>query len=188
MPAPHTHRVKPVGSQVGKTPKGQVYAGEGSRLQDQHKGQEWRGLPPHLASAASSGLSLARTGGRPPEDGREEPPGTAASLKAAAVPASQVSVRGGVPRAGGHICRAWLLPLPTWPAKAAAPLRTVGAAAVPSTPHRSGTGWGCKGTDSCVSCPCSPSPVRSRLGGRGGRDGGMTNPSCPSFSQGMGGS
>lgn len=94
MPAPHTHRVKPVGSQVGKTPKGQVYAGEDLDSRVSTKVRSGEGCPPHLASAASSGLSLARTGGRPPEDGREEPPGTAASLKAATVPASQVSVRG----------------------------------------------------------------------------------------------
>lgn len=49
-------RVKLAGDLVKKTPRGLVYKkGEGSRLQGQHKGLEWRKLfSPHLVAFLKS--------------------------------------------------------------------------------------------------------------------------------------
>lgn len=77
---PHTHRLKCAGDLVKTTPRGLVYKeGECSRLQGQHKGQEWKKVPPPPTSVAflkpvSQALAQPGLDGGPSENnGREGP-------------------------------------------------------------------------------------------------------------------
>lgn len=178
-PLPHP-QVKLVGDKV-ETPRARPTRREGSRLQAQHGGQEWRELSPppsplRLFSKPFPGLSPTRTG-----CGLCEWQGEAGgSLGGSSGPRTAVPASWCVGGGGG-----------AWGAGTQGPYRAAGTSVEPgSCPphgrqrlgHFSGhgagapgsrppsppppvpSGWGCKGLTACVSCPSSLSPTCCRLG------------------------
>lgn len=165
------------------TPKGLVRGrGEGSRLQGQHKCQEWKlspSLGPPLRVCLSQASAQPGLASRPSENGRRSPSNSSLSEgKADPVTYSAGEGVGGV-KVGAALRRGLLAPAPTWPAEADTSepwelgLLAAGASPPPSSQP---------GADGSV-CPSSTlSSVCSRLGVGARKE--MTNSAILPSSQG----